>query len=566
MTRRWWFSRATPLNRYRFLAMKLLLVCVVAAAAAAPGSGHAATILKNARVVVEAGAAAVPLEIAVQGEKIAFVGTAPEARRRFPGAEEIDLSGAVVYPGFSDTHGHLAGLGMSLESVDLKNLTSAKGCADRMGRHSVPPGVWVEGQGWDQNLWTPKQFPDASDLDAVLPDRPAFASRIDGHAVWVNSAAMKAAGIARDTPDPPGGRILRRADGSPSGVFIDNAMEAVMHARPGVSAEAARRYFRQALSSCASMGLTEVGDASGYGAQEIAVLREMAARGELPIRVFATVGAAGRDLEGFLSKGPTSHGLLAVRAVKIYADGALGSRGASLLADYSDDPGNRGLMVTPPAAIESIAERCFRAGFQVWIHAIGDAANRSVLDAIEMAERAVHPKDPRPRIEHAQVVAPEDRKRFAALGVIASIQPSFATSDMPWAEARLSKSRVGESYAWKSLEKAGAKLAGGSDFPVESNDPRLGIYAAVTREDVHGNPPGGWRPEEDLSRDDAIALYTRNAAYALFEERTRGSIAVGKMADFTVFDRDLAHCPAAEIPRARVVLTMAAGKVAFRAP
>jgi predicted amidohydrolase YtcJ len=257
--------------------------------------------------------------------------------------------------------------------------------------------------------------------------------------------------------------------------------------------------------------------------------------------------------------------MLTVRAVKVYADGALGSRGAALISDYSDDPGNRGLTVTAPRTIESIVERCFRTGFQIWIHAIGDRANRSALDAIETAERAIRPTDPRPRIEHAQVVAVEDRKRFASLGVIACIQPSFATSDMPWAAARLSPARIGESYAWRSLEMAGARLAGGSDFPVESNDPLKGIYAAVTRQDLAGNPPGGWRREEDLPRPEAIALYTRGAAYAMFAESRRGSIAIGKDADLSVFDRDLAACPPAEIPRARVRMTIVAGTVAFRA-
>jgi hypothetical protein len=255
--------------------------------------------------------------------------------------------------------------------------------------------------------------------------------------------------------------------------------------------------------------------------------------------------------------------MLSVRAVKIYADGALGSRGAALLADYADDPGNRGLDVTPTDRMRALVERSFAAGFQVWIHAIGDRANRAALDAFEAAEKAVPGGDPRPRIEHAQVVAPEDRPRFTRLGVIASIQPSFATSDMGWAEARLSPARVGESYAWRSLAKAGARLAGGSDFPIESNDPRKGIYAAVTREDAAGMPPGGWRPDEDLSRADAVALYTTGAAYAMFQEARRGTIAERRDADFTILDRDIAACPAAEIPKARVLMTVVAGNVAY---
>ena len=534
---------------------------------------NAATILRHARVAVSAGAAPAPRDVVIDGDKIVWVGAPGAGDARFPHAESIDLAGAVVYPGFVDSHGHMAELGKGLESADLRGLRSPEACARKMRAQIAPSAaelasqnVWLEGDGWDQNLWTPKEFPDAAVLDAEIPSRPAFARRIDGHAVWLNSAAMRAGGIDASTSDPPGGRIVRRKDGTPSGVFIDNAMDLALRARPVPAREDLRRYFARALASCARVGLTGVGDASAYGETEIGVLREMADRGELPIRVYATIGPDAPGFDAMIAAGPVSHGMLTVRAVKVFADGALGSRGAELLAPYSDDPGNRGLAVTPKTRIESIAERCFRAGFQVWVHAIGDRANRDVLDAYSAAERAVRPRDPRPRIEHAQVVAVEDRPRFAALGVIASIQPAFATSDMPWAQARLSAARVGESYAWRSLEKAGARLTGGSDCPIESNDPRLGIYAAVAREDLDGRPPGGWRPEEDLSRTDAIALYTSGAAYAMFAEERRGTVAEGRDADLTVLDRDVAACPVSEIPKARVRMTIAAGKVVFRQP
>ena len=537
---------------------------IILALSAPGGIARGAVVLRHARVAVSADAPPAAREIVVEGEKIAFVGDrAPE---RYRDAESIDLSGAVVYPGFVDSHGHLAELGRSLESADLKGIRSATECARKMAGSAAPAGTWVEGDGWDQNLWSPKAFPDASVLDAVFPDRPAFARRIDGHAVWVDTAVLRAAGITASTPDPPGGRIVRRADGAPSGVFIDNAMDTVLRALPPPSRADLRRWFLRALASCASVGLTGVGDASGYGGTQVEALRGMAEARELPIRVYATIGPNEPGFDRLLASGPFEDGMLSVRAVKIYADGALGSRGAALLADYSDDPGNRGLLVTPPATIESIAERAFRAGFQVWVHAIGDRANRIALDAFEAAGKAVPGGDRRPRIEHAQVVAIADRPRFASLGVIASIQPSFATSDMPWAAARLSAARVGESYAWRSLEAAGARLAGGSDFPVESNDPRLGIYAAVTRQDPAGRPPGGWRPDEDLTRTKAVALYTRDAAFAMFAEGRRGEIAAGRDADLTVLDRDIVACPPAEIPGVRVRMTMSAGKAVFRAP
>jgi len=542
--------------------MKIRAAAALAVLALARAGGGA-TLFENGRIVTDPAATATEASILVDAGRVVFVGPVAEARRRAPAAVPVDLAGAFVYPGFADAHGHLAELGKSLESADLRGLRSPADCAEKMRASAAAAGAWLEGDGWDQNLWTPKVFPDAKTLDAVFPDRPVFARRVDGHAVWVNSAAMRAAGIAASTPDPPGGRIVRRADGSPSGVFVDNALDVVLRARPEPSDADIRRAFAAAFASCASVGLTEVGDASGYGAREISILRAMAGDGELPIRVYATIGSFDPGFDALLARGPQTGEMLSVRAVKIYADGALGSRGAALLADYSDDPGNRGLDVTPPDRIAAIVKRCFAAGFQVWIHAIGDRANRAALDAFEAAEKAVATRDPRPRIEHAQVVSPEDRPRFARLGVIASIQPSFTTSDMPWAEARLSPRRIGEAYAWRSLAKAGARLAGGSDFPIESNDPRKGIHAAVTREDASGNPPGGWRSDEDLSRADAVSLYTSGAAFAMFQEDRRGSIAAGKDADFTVLDRDLRTCPPGEILRARVLMTVVAGNVAF---
>ena len=543
--------------------MRVWTALAAAAMIAVVRPGQGATLFENGRVVVDPGRAPAGLSVLVEDGRIAYIGSADEARRRAPGAATVDLGGAVVYPGFADAHGHLAELGRALESADLRGARSAEACVERMRSSPATAGSWVEGDGWDQNLWTPKEFPDGRLLDAAFPDRPAFARRVDGHAVWVDSAAMRAAGVTAATPDPPGGRIVRRADGSPSGVFVDNAVDLVMRARPEPGEADLRRWFATALSSCASVGLTEVGDASGYGAREIGVLEKMAQERALPIRVYATIGSFDPGFDALLARGPRTGEMLSVRAVKIYADGALGSRGAALLADYSDDPGNRGLDVTPPDRLKALVERSFAAGFQVWIHAIGDRANHAALDAFEAGEKSVRPRDPRPRVEHAQVVAPGDLPRFARLGVIASIQPAFATSDMPWAEARLSSRRVGESYAWRSLEKAGARLAGGSDFPVESNDPRKGIYAAVARQDESGRPPGGWRPAEDLPRADAIALYTTGAAYAMFQEARRGIIAVGRDADFTVLDRDIASCPPAEIPKARVLMTVAAGNVAF---
>ncbi|HWC64577.1 MAG TPA: amidohydrolase family protein, partial [Thermoanaerobaculia bacterium] len=302
--------------------MKLAAAGIGIALIALGRVGVAATILENGRVIADANAKPSEAAIVVDGGRIAFVGPAAEARRLHPGAATIDLAGAYVYPGFADAHGHLEELGKALESADLKEARSARECADRMRAQAAPAGSWVEGDGWDQNLWTPKEFPDARVLDAVFPDRPAFAPRIDGHAVWVNSAAMRAAGVTSATPDPPGGRILHRPDGTPSGVFIDNATDVVMRARPEPTEADVRRWFAAALASCAANGLTEVGDASGYGAREIGVLEKMAADGALPIRVYATIGSFDPGFDALLARGPKTGDMLSVRAVKIYADGA----------------------------------------------------------------------------------------------------------------------------------------------------------------------------------------------------------------------------------------------------
>ncbi|MGH9442273.1 MAG: amidohydrolase [Thermoanaerobaculia bacterium] len=550
--------------------MRLLTFCLVLAAFSA--TARSETLLTNVKIVASPGEPARAGALAIAGGRIEFSGPESEARHRWPDAAILDGRGGYAFPGFVDSHGHTWELGELLEMADLKTAGSPQECVTRIRAAAArsATGEWIRAYGWNQNNWAGKAFPDAKILDAEFPSRPVVAKRIDGHAVWVSSEAMRRAGITKDTREPEGGKIVRRPDGTPSGVFLDNAADLLARAEPPPTREEIVRRFRLALAACAEAGLTGIGDASGdspgYDDTYLPVLRDMARRGELPIRVYATVGGRDPKLDSILAAGRVSEGLLTIRAVKIYADGALGSRGAALLEDYSDDPGNRGFFLTEPSRMESIVEKCFRAGFQPWIHAIGDRANRAALDAIEKAEAAVHPRDARPRIEHAQVVDETDRKRFAALGVIASIQPSFATSDMSWAGQRLSSRRIGESYAWRSLKTAGARLCGGSDFPWESNRPLLGIYAAIAREDLNGKPTGGWRPGEDLTPAEAVALYTRDAAFASFSEATRGRIAPNGDADLTILDRDVTACPPSEIPGSRVLMTVVAGQVVFRAP
>jgi hypothetical protein len=537
---------------------------------AAPGPA-ADLLLENATVYASASASPAKASIVAGGGKVLFVGDPSRARALAPDVRAVDLKGRFVFPGLADAHLHLSGVGKALEIVKLQGAASAEEAAARIqsAAAELPAGSWVEARGWDQNRWPGTQFPDARILDEALPGRAVIARRVDGHAIWVSTAALKAAGIDASTKDPDGGRIVRRADGSPSGVLVDNAASLVYKVLPPATAADLERQLLAGAAACAALGLTEIQDASGYGPETIAVLERLAARGALPIRVYATVSPAKGVLEESFAKGTRVGGgsdFLTVRAVKAYADGALGSRGAALLADYADEPGKRGLLVTPPERLSEVALAARRAGWQLWIHAIGDRGNRVALEAFESAAAAL-PKAPegatRPRIEHAQVVAPEDFPRFARDGVIASIQPTHATSDMPWAEDRLGPARIAGAYAWRRLRNAGARLAGGSDAPVESENPLLGFYAAVTRRDLEGKPPGGWRAGERLSRAEALALFTSDAAYAAFEESWRGRIEPGFAADLTILERDPMAVPEEEIPSVKVFATVVNGRAVY---
>ena len=552
------------MSRKTVLALLLALPAGAFAADPAPAT-DAGTIFRGALVYTAWDETPRRAAILVKGGTVAFVGNEAEARAAAPAAKVVDLAGAVLVPGLTDAHGHLRSLGTLRRMIDCRGLPKDEILLRvRALAASAAPGTWIRGRAWDQNRWSDTSFPTAADLEAAAPKTPVVLARVDGHAIWVNAAALKAAGVTKATPDPPGGRIERLKDGSPAGVFVDNAMALILDAIPAPGPDEARKDFVAGLEACAKAGLTGVGEASGSSLADVAILEKLAKKGKLPVRVYATVGP--KDLDAALARGPVSEGRLTVRALKIVADGALGSRGAALLADYSDAPGNRGLDVTAPEEVERLAAKAFRGGFQVWTHAIGDRANRITLDAYEKSLSSVHPVDPRPRIEHAQVLAPGDAARFAKIGVIASMQPTHATSDWPWAEARLGKERVKGSYAWRTLLKAGARLAGGSDFPVESEEPLLGIYAAVTRQETTGKPPGGWRMEEALTRAEALRLFTADNAYAEFAEKRRGRIEPGFDADFTVLDRDVfsAATPASEIPKATVRMTVVGGEIVYR--
>ncbi|HEX6640856.1 MAG TPA: amidohydrolase, partial [Thermoanaerobaculia bacterium] len=501
--------------------------------------------------------------IYTSGGIIRDLGPATELQRKYPQAKVFNAGNATILPGLTDAHGHLYGLGVSLDVVNLVGTTSFDEVIARVKKRAdaAEPGTWIFGRGWDQNDWPVQEFPTAAALDAAIPDHPVLLERVDGHATLANSAAMRAAGVNAATQDPDGGRIVRDASGNPTGVFVDNAANLVERAQPPISAEQRKARVLAAAQAIAANGLTEMHDA-GINAETITAVQELIDEKRFPIRVYAMLTDDDALLARWFQSGPlVNYGdHLTVRAVKLYADGALGSRGAALLEPYSDDPGNSGLMVSTPAHLQDVATRARAAGFQANAHAIGDRGVRNVIDAYEGAGAGV--KD-RFRVEHLQVISPQDVPRLAEHGIIASMQPTHATSDMYWAEARLGEERAKGAYAWRTVLNAGGHLAFGSDFPVEDVNPFFGIYAAVTRQDQKGWPEGGWHPKERLSLAEAIRGFTSDAAYAAFEETSRGTIEVGKLADFTIVEGSIYEAPLNELYKTKVRYTIVGGNVVY---
>jgi predicted amidohydrolase YtcJ len=504
--------------------------------------------------------------IAVKGHKILAVGD-DVSQFIGPDTQKIDAHGKTIVPGFIDSHGHVLGLGQSLAQIDLRGVRSEQEAAQRVAAvRGKTPGEWIIGNAWDQNLWPSKSFPTKQSLDRVAPGNPVVLSRVDGHAVWVNSAALKIAGITSNLTDPQGGRIVRDSSGEPTGVLVDRAQSLIDSKVPPPTPADIENALEQAAQLCSSFGLTTVHDA-GIDAPTLAAYRTLIAKGRLPLRIYAMirVADAGPLWHAFQSSGPEVGDFLTVRSVKLYADGALGSRGAALLEPYSDDPGNRGLLISSRELIEKVAREALAAGFQVNTHAIGDRANRTVLEAYAAALEN-QKNDKRFRVEHAQVVAPEDFARFRDNSIIASMQPTHATSDMPWAAARIGPERIRGAYAWQTFRKLGVRLAFGSDFPVESPNPMWGFYAAITRQDRDGNPPGGWFPEQRLTRAEALRAFTIDGAYAAFEEQKKGSLVPGKLADFVMLSDDIMRIPDSQVWRAHVLMTVLDGKIVYRRP
>jgi predicted amidohydrolase YtcJ len=478
----------------------------------------------------------------------------------------VDGGGATVLPGLIDAHAHVYGLGFARSTLDLVGVQSLAAATKRIGNYAErnPSVRWIQGRGWNQVLWPVKEFPTATDIDAVVNDRPVWLRRIDGHAGWANSVALRIAGIDDDTPDPVGGKIIRDQSGHATGILIDKAMNLVARHVPVPDKDDYRRTIKVAIESLVAEGITSVHDA-GIDLSNVEVYLSMADSDELDIRIYAMLGGAGAVLDavGEPLRGQ-GNDRLDVAAVKLYADGALGSRGAALLEPYSDDAENRGLSFRTQDELNALVTKANNQGFQVGIHAIGDRGNRMALDALAHAQN----NDLsllRNRIEHAQIVALEDIPRFAELGVIAAMQPTHATSDKNMAEDRIGPERIRGGYAWRRLLDSGAIIASGSDFPVELSNPFHGLYAAVSRQDRDGQPTGGWYPDQAMTRVEALHSFTLAAAYAAHQEDRLGSLEPGKWADFIVIDRDYFNVPVDEIDDIRVLETWVGGEKVFDA-
>ncbi len=506
--------------------------------------------------------------LAVRDGRIQFVGSLREGMLlRGASTRMIDAGGQTVIPGMVDAHAHLFGLGEFLRSIDLTDTRSYDAIVARIAERvkSLPAGRWVIGRGWDQNKWGNTQFPTHDALTRVSPNNPVVLERIDGHAVLANTAAMRAAGITAATKDPAGGRIERTAAGEPTGVFVDNAMPLVNRVIPPLSHEEMKSAALAAIAEANRYGLVGVHD-PGEPRDVLDLFEELAKAGTFSLRVYAMISDDSAAIEHYFQRGPQSalyDGHLWIRAIKLYADGALGSRGAALLDPYADDPKNVGLLKSTPDHLRDVATRALQHGFQVATHAIGDRGNRVALDAYEAALNAVPTVDHRFRIEHVQILDHADVPRFAQLGVIPSMQAVHQTSDMYWAPTRLGYARTFGAYAWRSLLNTGVIIPNGSDFPVERVNPLYSFHAAVSRQDDNNWPPGGWFPEQAMTREEALESMTIWPAFAGFQEQLTGSLTPGKYADFVILDRDIMTVPASDILGTHVTATYIAGRAVY---
>jgi predicted amidohydrolase YtcJ len=577
---------SSPLRQF-ILFLVLLIVSV--GYVLVPMTEHADTLFVNGRIHTMDSRMTTTEAIAVRGDRIVAVGTTRALLMRFSASDTIDLAGRVVLPGFIDAHAHLVSLGLARMTVDLVGSSSEGEAAQRVAVRcsGAKRGDWIRGRGWDQNDWPTKRFPSRTSLDRVAPENPVYLSRVDGHAAWANSRTLALANITRNTMDPPGGKIHRDANGEPTGILIDAAMELVQRVLPQPSDAELRQAIELATKECTSFGLTGMHD-MGVDLRVIEIYRSMIDAGRFPLRVYALIDGPGETWDSIRRTGKiiAYQNKLTVRGIKLYVDGALGSRGAAMIEPYEDDPGNRGLTMAPDQILQAIVDEALQAGFQVCTHAIGDRGNTIALNLYEHGQKNVTEGDHRLRIEHVQVLHPSDIARFKDLSVIPSMQPTHCTSDMYWAEARSGAKRVRGAYAWRSLLRTGVFIPGGSDSPIESPNPIFGIAAAVNRRDANGRPASqadidsgfelgqnaiadsarfakGWYGEERMTVEEAIRSFTIWAATAAFEETDKGSIENGKLADFVVLNMDPFSISAMELYSMRVERTILGGKTVY---
>ena len=506
--------------------------------------------------------------IAIRDEKIEAVGTTEEIRALIgPKTRVIDLHERFAMPGFNDAHTHLASAGMKKLNVDIEG---AKSLADFQNRiraalKHYKPGEWITGSGWDHTLWPERRFPTRWDLDAVSKDHPMMFGRVDGHVAVVNSRALEIAGITKSTPDPAGGHIVRdEKTGEPNGMLEeDAAMSLVSRHIPPPNHDRRKRAIELALADSVSNGVTSIQDYSTWN--DFLIYRELKNEGKLPLRIteWLTFTEPLAKLEEERREGGTTDPWLRTGALKAFMDGSLGSRTAAMLAPYSDDPTTSGILRMQPAELNRMSIERDKAGFQLNFHAIGDKANRVALDAFAAVVAANGARDRRDRVEHAQIVAPEDFARFAKLHVIASMQPVHLLDDERWAGARIGPERSKGAYAWNTMRKDGVRLAFGTDYPVEAINPLRGIYACVTRELPEGGPAGGWEPQEKLPRDVCIYDYTVGSAYGEFEENRKGELKAGMFADIVVYPADIMKIAPRELMTTLVDMTITGGRVVY---
>ncbi|MFZ5940234.1 MAG: amidohydrolase [Bacteroidota bacterium] len=543
--------------------MKKLLMITAAAAMLFTACKNKKTmtdlIIRNATIYTADSVFSTAGAMAVKDGKILAIGSDRDILRAYHAKRIIDLKGKFVYPGLIDAHCHFYGYGLTLSEADLSGSLSPEEVVERLKKHAGPDDQdWITGRGWDQNLWPGKEYPGLELLDSIFPDRPVFLRRIDGHAAWVNSEALRRAGVTPSTK-VEGGTFMKK-NGRLTGILIDNAVDFIGDRVPPPSQRQTEEALTQAERNCFAVGLTMVGDAGlPYGI--VTLMDSLQISGRLKIRIAAMLTPNDDNMAGFVLKGPYHTDRLTVRTIKLYADGALGSRGAKMKQPYSDDPGNSGLWLTEAGRMEKICRIARQNGYQVATHCIGDEANKAVLDLY--ASILEGPNDLRWRIEHAQIVDPQDMDLFGKYNIIPSVQTTHATSDMGWAEERIGPERMKGAYAYHDLLMQNGWLPNGSDFPVEDINPLYGFYAAVARKDRAGNPGAGFLPENALSREEALRAMTIWAAMASFDEDSRGSLEAGKWADFIVTGEDLMTAPESELPGIRVLQTWVQGEQVY---